>query len=50
MEEVIIRTQALRKSYGEFEALRGISLEVPAGSIYGFVGPNALVRPPPCVF
>lgn len=40
MDEAIIRTQALKKSFGEFEALRGISLEVPAGSIYGFVGPN----------
>ena len=38
--EAIIRTQSLTKSFGDFEALRGISLEVPAGSIYGFVGPN----------
>ena len=38
--ESIIRTQELKKSFGDFEALRGISLEVPAGSIYGFVGPN----------
>ncbi len=38
--EAIIRTQELKKNFGEFEALRGISLEVPAGSIYGFVGPN----------
>ena len=36
----IIRTTNLRKSFGGLEALRGISLEVPAGSIYGFVGPN----------
>ena len=40
MQDAIIRTQALRKSFGDFEALRGISLDVPAGSIYGFVGPN----------
>ena len=38
--EAIIRTQELKKNFGDFEALRGISLEVPAGSIYGFVGPN----------
>ena len=38
--EWIIRTQNLHKSFGAFEALRGISLNVPAGSIYGFVGPN----------
>ena len=36
----IIKTDDLHKSFGSFEALRGISLEVPAGSIYGFVGPN----------
>ena len=36
----IIKTEALHKSFGSFEALRGISLEVPVGSIYGFVGPN----------
>ena len=39
MEE-IIRTQDLSKNFGDFEALRGISLSVPTGSIYGFVGPN----------
>ena len=36
----IIKTDDLHKSFGSFEALRGISLEVPTGSIYGFVGPN----------
>ena len=36
----IIKTDDLHKSFGGFEALRGISLEVPSGSIYGFVGPN----------
>ncbi len=39
MEE-IIRTSELKKNFGSFEALRGISLSVPSGSIYGFVGPN----------
>lgn len=38
--DTIIRTSGLHKSFGAFHALRGISLEVPAGSIYGFVGPN----------
>lgn len=36
----MIETRDLHKSFGAFHALRGISLEVPAGSIYGFVGPN----------
>ena len=38
--EAIIKTDGLQKSFGGFHALRGISLEVPTGSIYGFVGPN----------
>jgi ABC-2 type transport system ATP-binding protein len=32
--------QGLRKSYGNFEALRGIDLEVQRGEIFGFLGPN----------
>jgi ABC-2 type transport system ATP-binding protein len=38
--DFIIETRDLRKSFGTFHAVRGISLEVSAGSIYGFVGPN----------
>ena len=38
--ENIIQTQDLRKNFGGFEAVRGVSINVPAGSIYGFVGPN----------
>lgn len=36
----IIETQELRKNFGSFQAVRGVSINVPAGSIYGFVGPN----------
>jgi len=39
-DPLIIETAELRKSYGEVEALRGLSLQVKAGSIYGFLGPN----------
>lgn len=38
--ENIIQTNELRKNFGGFEAVRGVSINVPAGSIYGFVGPN----------
>ena len=38
--EFIIETRDLVKKYGKFTAVDGLSLEVPAGSIYGFVGPN----------
>jgi ABC-2 type transport system ATP-binding protein len=35
-----IETADLRKHYGPMEALRGLSLQVPTGSIYGFLGRN----------
>jgi ABC-2 type transport system ATP-binding protein len=36
----VIRIEGLRKSYGAFEAVRGIDLEVEAGEIFAFLGPN----------
>jgi ABC-2 type transport system ATP-binding protein len=39
-ERLIIETDELRKNYGPQEALRGLNLRVPAGSIYGFLGRN----------
>lgn len=30
----------LRKSYGDFEALRGLNFSVPRGQVVGFLGPN----------
>ncbi len=38
--DLIIETKDLVKSFGKFTAVNGLSLEVPTGSIYGFVGPN----------
>ena len=35
-----IETDAVRKHYGTVEALRGLTLQVPAGSICGFLGRN----------
>ena len=35
-----VETVDLRKSYGPIEAVRGLNLQVPAGSIYGFLGKN----------
>jgi ABC-2 type transport system ATP-binding protein len=40
MTEPVVRAQALRKSYGEREVVRGIDLEVRAGEIFAFLGPN----------
>ncbi len=36
----MIKVEELRKTYGKFEALRGVSFEIGEGSIFGFVGPN----------
>ena len=35
-----IRVRGLRKSYGAFEAVRGIDFEVAEGEVFGFLGPN----------
>ena len=39
-DALIIETSDLRKHYGEVEAVRGLNLQVPAGSICGFLGRN----------
>lgn len=38
--EYVLRTRGLCKSYGHFRALNGLSMNVPKGAIYGFVGKN----------
>lgn len=38
--DYILRTNALSKSYKNFKALDGLTMNVPKGSIYGFVGKN----------
>ncbi len=40
MTDAVISVQGLRKSYGDFEAVRGIDLEVEAGEVFAFLGPN----------
>jgi ABC-2 type transport system ATP-binding protein len=35
-----IEIDGLRKSYGRFQAVRGLSLEVAEGEIFAFLGPN----------
>ena len=35
-----ISVRGLRKSYGDFEAVKGVSFEVPEGSFFAFLGPN----------
>lgn len=36
----MLKIDNLTKHYGSFPALKGLSLEIPAGALHGFVGPN----------
>lgn len=38
--EYVLRTNGLCKHYRDFKALNGLTMNVPKGSIYGFVGKN----------
>ncbi|MCR4690725.1 MAG: ATP-binding cassette domain-containing protein [Lachnospiraceae bacterium] len=38
--EYVFKSNDLQKKYGTFEALTGLNMEIPKGSIYGFVGKN----------
>jgi ABC-type multidrug transport system ATPase subunit len=39
-DPLVIETAGLRKDYGQIEAIRGLTLQIPAGSIFGFLGRN----------
>jgi ABC-2 type transport system ATP-binding protein len=38
--DAVIAVRGLRKRYGDFEAVRGVDLEVRRGEIFAFLGPN----------
>ncbi|MGH2955835.1 MAG: ABC transporter ATP-binding protein [Solirubrobacterales bacterium] len=40
MPDPAISVRGLHKSYGDFEAVRGIDLEVEPGEVFAFLGPN----------
>ena len=40
MTDAMISAQGLRKSFGDFEAVKGIDVEVRRGEAFGFLGPN----------
>jgi ABC-2 type transport system ATP-binding protein len=40
MSEPILIAQDLKKSFGELEAVKGISLQVARGEVFGLLGPN----------
>lgn len=39
-DDVMLRLEGVRKSYGGFTAVKGLDLEVRRGEIFGFLGPN----------
>ncbi len=39
-DETAVEVKDLRKSYGTFEALKGVSFSVRTGEVYGLIGPN----------
>ena len=40
MTEYAIQAENVVKKFGDFTAINNITLNVPKGSIYGFLGPN----------
>src|SRR5512136_1896294 len=40
MPEIVLETQNLRKVFDENIAVRGLSLQVRRGEVFGFLGPN----------
>ncbi|HYU61305.1 MAG TPA: ABC transporter ATP-binding protein [Solirubrobacterales bacterium] len=40
MGDPVITVTGLRKAYGDFEAVRGLDLEIERGEIFAFLGPN----------
>ena len=38
--ENVLQVENLRKLYGKFEALKGVSFEVKKGEVFALIGPN----------
>jgi ABC-2 type transport system ATP-binding protein len=38
--KIVLSTQNLCKKYGNFTALNEVNIQIPAGSVYGLLGPN----------
>ena len=43
----MIRTEKLTRKFGDGRGIFDLNLDVPKGSIYGFVGHNGAGKPPP---
>jgi lipooligosaccharide transport system ATP-binding protein len=40
VSDALVQARGLRKRFGEFEAVRGIDVDVARGEVFGFLGPN----------
>ncbi|MBV9920600.1 MAG: ATP-binding cassette domain-containing protein, partial [Pseudonocardia sp.] len=40
LDAALVSARGLRKSFGGFEAVRGIDVDVERGEVFGFLGPN----------
>jgi ABC-2 type transport system ATP-binding protein len=40
MTELALEIRGISKSYGDYSAVRSLSLAVPQGAVYGLLGPN----------
>ena len=40
MGDGLVQARGLRKSFGAFEAVRGVDVDVARGEVFGFLGPN----------
>src|SRR5690242_7922040 len=40
MSEILVDAKDVRKSFGSFEAVRGVSLNIREGECFGLLGPN----------
>lgn len=40
MSEIAIRTENLTRDFDTVRAVDGLSMEVPKGAVFGFLGPN----------
>jgi lipooligosaccharide transport system ATP-binding protein len=40
MGDGLVQARGLRKRFGEFEAVRGVDVDVARGEVFGFLGPN----------
>jgi ABC-2 type transport system ATP-binding protein len=40
MAENAITAKNIKRNFGKFEALKGVTFDVPKGSVFGFLGPN----------